>query len=172
MKRVFEHTRIWGVSVPAYWAATQLLAEAVAERTGKVGTVVGIARGGRAPAYSVARHLGVPTVIVHARHNTTDAVYAPAVGSVRYDLDSLNRAAVRQPIVLVDDICGSGATLTAVKERLSDPVTMTLCRNAGAPEGSPDFYVWPVADWVVFPWEPKPQRPLAWLPMPEKVRTT
>lgn len=172
MNRVFEHTRVWGVSVPAYWAATRLLAEAVTERAGKVGTVVGIARGGRAPAYSVARHLGARAVIVHARRNTTDAVYAPAANSVKYDLDALNHLAVRQPVLLVDDICGSGATLTAVKEHLPDPLTATLCRNAGAPERSPDFYVWPVADWVVFPWEPKPQRPLTWLPMPEKVRTT
>lgn len=172
MNRVFEHARVWGVSVPAYRAATQLLAEAVTKQAGKVGAVVGIARGGRAPAYSVARHLGVPVVIVHARHNTTDAVCAPVASSVRCDLDALNHVAVRQPLVLVDDICGSGATLTAVKEHLPDPLTVTLCRNDGAPEKSPDFYVWPVADWVVFPWEPKPRRPLTWLPMPENVRTT
>lgn len=172
MNRVFEHTRVWGVSVPAYRAATRLLAEAVTARAGKVRTVVGIARGGRAPAYSVARHLGVPAVIVHARHNTTDAVYAPATNSVTYDLDALNHVAVRQPLVLVDDICGSGATLAAVKEHLSEALTATLCRNAGAPERNPDLYIWPVADWVVFPWEPKPQRPLTWLPMPGKVTTT
>lgn len=171
MSRVFEHTRVWGVSIPAYWAATQLLTDAVTARVGKVGTVIGIARGGRAPAYSIARHLGVPAVIVHARHSTTDAVYAPATGSVAYDLDALKHIDVRPPVVLVDDICGSGATLATVREQLPDPLTVTLCRNAGAPDGSPDLYVWPVADWVVFPWESKPRAAVTWLPMPEKART-
>ena len=171
MTRVFEHTRLWTISVPAYRAAARLLAEAVADRIAKGGTVIGIAEGGRAPAYAIARHLGLPVVIVSAKHNDTDAVYAPATGTVSCDLAGLVPVRPPEPIILVDDICGSGATLATVAEHLGSPLTMTLCRNEGAPAGMPDLYVWPVADWVVFPWEPQPRLATTYLPTPQKVRT-
>ncbi len=63
----------------------------------------------------------------------------------------------------MDDICGTGATLTAVTSalaRIAAPgaalVTATLCRNAGSP-CRPDLTVWDdLREWVVFPWEARP----------------
>ena len=66
-------------------------------------------------------------------------------------------------MLIVDDICGTGATLhavTSILRELAGPGTRlcsaTLCRNAGAP-ARPGLTVWDdLREWVIFPWEPRP----------------
>ncbi|MDF5759037.1 phosphoribosyltransferase [Spongiactinospora sp. TRM90649] len=160
--RIFEHRRLWHMAADQYWAATRLLAAEAAERLGEVRTVVGIAEGGRAPAYAIGAETGASVHIVKARHNASDEIGLPATGKVTYDLGAVPNP-LRGPVLVVDDICGSGSTLIAVVSALQ-PLTVpdamictaTLCRNAGAPPGLPDLYMWEVADWVVFPWERVP----------------
>ncbi|PZG44536.1 phosphoribosyltransferase [Spongiactinospora gelatinilytica] len=157
MSRVFEGRRVWRMDPDQYWVATRLLAMAARERFGSVDMVIGIANGGRAPAYAIGAETGAVVVIVEARHNASEEIGIPATGEVTYDLSPIRQTSPG-PILVVDDICGSGATLTAVVSGLSKGGirTVTLCRNAGAPPGLPDLYVWEVADWVIFPWEQTP----------------
>lgn len=180
-RRVFEHRGLWRLSLPAYQAGVGLLAEAALARLGGIGAVVGIANGGRAPAYAIAAKLGAPAVAVSARHNPDDTTYSQATGQVRCDFASfIPLMSSSGPFLVVDDICGTGATLAAVAEILTwltEPeaqvCTATLCRNVGAPPGTPDLHVWSVADWVVFPWEPdhsSEQDRVQVLPVPTEVR--
>jgi hypothetical protein len=80
----------------------------------------------------------------------------------------------RSRILLVDDICGSGRTLDAVRAALTrvspfSIFSITLCRNAGS-ASVPNMWIWSVRDWVVFPWESAPDDiATAALPLPQKV---
>jgi adenine/guanine phosphoribosyltransferase-like PRPP-binding protein len=181
VQRVFERQRIWHMSQRAYRAGTELIAEAALADLGPVGTVIGIANGGRAPAYAIAARTCANVVIVRARHNPTAAVRTQASGQVVLEAGPLLLLAGRPgPFLIVDDICGSGATLNAVAGAVRALVgedaaigTATLCRNTGAPPGLPDLYVWEVADWVVFPWEASPGgTELSSLSAPNKVGRT
>jgi hypoxanthine phosphoribosyltransferase len=131
-----------------------------------IAATIGIANGGLAPARDIAQQLLVPTHQVTARHNPTDAPYTQATGIVTYDLGPFDTAFPgRQPagtVLIVDDICGSGATfitlLPALAHRLGPNAelhTVALCRNAGS-SINPDLWVWTVDDWVAFPWERPP----------------
>jgi uncharacterized protein len=163
-QRVFEHRRLWQLTPTAYQAGTKILAEAALTRLGEIGTVIGIANGGRAPAYAIAAMAGAPVVAVSARHNADDATFTQATGRVRCDPALFHPLVNRPgPFLVVDDICGTGATLAAVTDTLASIAapeaaicTATLCRNRGATPGTPDLHVWDVADWVAFPWEPVP----------------
>lgn len=139
---------------------------AVLREHGSVDHVIGIAEGGAAPAQVMASALGVPALSVRARHNASSATYQQATGTVHLDLDPLTRALngkrLTGRVLLVDDICGSGATLHRVTHDLapllspsSQVLTATLCLNTGATT-LPDYSVWTVSDWVVFPWEKPP----------------
>ncbi|WP_329243013.1 phosphoribosyltransferase domain-containing protein [Actinoallomurus sp. NBC_01490] len=178
---MFEHRRLWQLTPAAYHAGMKLLTEAARDRLGQIGTVIGIADGGRAPANAIAAIAGAPVVAVSARHNATDATFTQATGRVHCDTASF-QPLINQPgpFLVVDDICGTGATLTAVTDTLTHLValqaaicTATLCRNLGASPGTPDLHLWDVADWVVFPWEPLTgtTRPTP-LPIPTEVHSS
>jgi adenine/guanine phosphoribosyltransferase-like PRPP-binding protein len=176
-RRVFEHRRLWQLTPAAYEVGIRILTDAARARLGHIGTVIGIANGGRAPAEAIAALADAPVVIVSARHNATSAAYTQATGQVRCETASFTPLAEQQePFLVIDDICGTGATFAAVTDtlaRLAEPqaaiCTVTLCRNHGARPGTPDLHLWDVADWVVFPWEPQPPglRPTP-LPLPTK----
>ncbi|MFA1543530.1 phosphoribosyltransferase [Actinomadura monticuli] len=180
-RRVFEHRAVWRLTLPAYQAGVELLAEAALARLGGIGAIVGIANGGRAPASAIAGKVGAPAVAVTARHNPDDTTYCQATGQVQCDFASfIPLMGSPGPFLVVDDICGTGATLAAVVEILTwltEPeakiCTATLCRNVGAPPGTPDLHVWSVADWVVFPWEPDhPDEHDRTLPVPTEVNSS
>jgi hypoxanthine phosphoribosyltransferase len=182
--RIFEHRRLWRVTPEAYRAATRLLAKAVLNRLDAVPLIIGVGEGGRAPAYAIGEEIGASTIIVTAKHNASDETGLEATGEVVCDLTPLRTFECNRPLpgpfLIVDDICGSGftlATIIATLRPLTDqgsPIcTVTLCRNAGAPDGLPDLYVWDVADWVVFPWERHSSGCTAdLLPVPKEVRAT
>jgi hypothetical protein len=146
--------------------ATMLLTGAVLRKHGRVDHVIGIAEGGTAPAHLIASTLSVRARSVRARHNIGSAAYQQATGTVHLDFGSLTRALdgqrLKGRVLLVDDICGSGVTLRRVGQDLAPllsssahVVTATLCLNTGATT-LPDYSVWTVSDWVVFPWEKAP----------------
>ncbi len=103
--------------------------------------------------YAIAAKLGAPAVAVSVRHNPDDTIYSQATGQVRCDFASfIPLMGSPGPFLVVDDICGTGATLAAVVEILTwltapeaKICTATLCRNVGAPPGTPDLHVWSVA---------------------------
>ncbi|MCE0540744.1 phosphoribosyltransferase domain-containing protein [Kineosporia rhizophila] len=165
------------MSHEAYSTAITLLAAATAEL--HPAAVVGIANGGMTPARDLAEHLRVPVHQVNARHNISNETHLQATGHVSYDLAPLETT-LSEPllpsrderpgtVLVVDDICGTGATFTAVLPALLTRLrphagaglqarTVSLCRNVGATEG-PDWWTWLVDDWVLFPWETPPATP-------------
>ncbi|MGP4112306.1 phosphoribosyltransferase [Streptomyces sp. 4N509B] len=176
-RRVFQGRRIWRLSPDDFHLAARLLAEAAEPVAPEL--VVGVERGGRALAKTLARLLGVPHALVTARHNASDEPALPATGRVDLDLTPLGGGGgvpvAGRRLLLADDICGSGATLTALRGRLrelGDPPTWsaTLCRNTGAAV-RPTWWVWDVADWVAFPWEPPPSAETTPLPAPTRLRS-
>ncbi|MGH4020503.1 MAG: phosphoribosyltransferase [Pseudonocardiaceae bacterium] len=173
--RVFDHARLWAASEVGVSEATRLLASAARTGFGPIGHVIGIAEGGQTPAALIAAHLDVPIRIVQARHNPTEAPYTQATGKVTCDIGSIPAGSMRGRVLLVDDICGTGATLCTVTDALATPdlrlISCVLCLNAGAPM-TPDLWVWEVRDWVVFPWEAVPDTSLTRvdLPIPTEVR--
>lgn len=179
-RRVFEHRQTWRLTPDALCEATTLLAGAILRDRQSIQHVIGIANGGTAPARMVASALGVKARTVHARHNTGDIAYQQATGKVTLDLDpltcSLNGQRLRGRVLVVDDICGSGATLRRLHHELAPLVspsaqvlTAVLCLNTGATT-LPDYSIWTVSDWVVFPWEKPPaNQDTTPLPPPEEV---
>jgi uncharacterized protein len=175
-QRVFQGRRIWRLSLEDFHLATRLLAEVVVPVAPEL--VIGVERGGRALAEALAELLGVPHAPVTARHNASDELALPATGRVELDLSPLKHGDLiaDRRVLLADDICGSGATLTAIRgqlRNLGDPPTwsVTLCRNTGAAI-HPTWWIWDVADWVTFPCEPAAATETTPLPAPTRVRST
>ncbi|WP_411145863.1 phosphoribosyltransferase [Streptomyces sp. x-80] len=171
--RVFQGKRVWAMSQDAFLAAAALIA--AHEKDTAPELVVGLARGGVPLAQETGRILGIPAVEIRARHNVSDLVGIQATGEVEVDEATLLTAvAGARRVLVVDDICGSGATLQAVAALLSDAGvaarTAVLCRNDGA-DFPLDIWVWPVADWVGFPWEDPAPPDSTPLPHPQQVHT-
>jgi len=129
---------------------------------GPVDHVIGVANGGIVPALDIAAALGAKFRTVRAQHNRSDAPYQQATGDVQLDLGSLTQCHITGLVLIIDDICGSGATLRRVRSGLEQALapgthilTATLCLNTGA-TAAPDYSVWTVSDWVAFPWEKQP----------------
>ncbi|MFF8917447.1 phosphoribosyltransferase [Streptomyces sp. NPDC015032] len=162
--RIFENRRIWRLTRDDFLAAACLIADQEAERA--PAAVLGIARGGVRLAEIVAERLGVPAAVVRARHNEPEGIQQAATGRILLDHehnhDALAALPASCPLLVVDDICGSGATLHAVVDTLTTTVspsairTVVLCRNEGS-DYPLDSWGWDVADWVHFPWEPEPE---------------
>jgi hypoxanthine phosphoribosyltransferase len=179
-RRVFEHRQIWRLTPDILRDATTMLAGAILRDHQSIQHVIGIANGGTAPARMIASTLGVRPRAVRARHNFGTATYQQATGKVTLDLAPLGRALngerLRGRVLVVDDICGSGATLRRLHHELAPLIssrtqvlTAVLCLNTGATT-LPDYAVWTVSDWVVFPWEPPPaDHDTTPLPPPEEV---
>jgi hypoxanthine phosphoribosyltransferase len=166
-RRIFDHCRTWRLHQDALGPAITLLADTIVRDHQTVEHVVGVARGGTTPARLLAATLGVRAHTVHARHNATDATHHQATGDVQVDLEPLIRSLDHQRltgrVLLVDDICGSGATLRRVHDELDQlaggdihVITAVLCRNTGGAVTVPTYWIWTVSDWVVFPWEQLP----------------
>ncbi|OIJ91708.1 phosphoribosyltransferase [Streptomyces colonosanans] len=175
-QRVFRRRSPYLLTESTYGTAIELLASAVIT-AGPIAMVIGIAGGGSAPAEQLAARLGVPVSHVSARHNSSDALYVQATGTVTVTASDGFPDALDGRVVLVDDICGTGATFTAVTDALADRLapdahvsTVALCRNVGSPT-RPNWWAWDVDDWVVFPWEPHPDTTLRPLPSPERILT-
>ncbi|GIF76202.1 phosphoribosyltransferase [Asanoa siamensis] len=169
--RRFRHDRLLVMTLPAYEQSIQLLAAAAETRFAPISAIIAIANGGLAPASGIAGVLNLPNYRLTAKHNPTDAIYTEATGHVTHDLSTLsaelNGHQLSGTVLLVDDICGSGATFASVLPAL-DPYlrrdavvrTVALCRNAGT-SLDPDLWAWTVDDWVCFPWEPTTAAPPA-----------
>lgn len=165
--RVFEHARIWRLDWDGFEAAARMLAAAEPPPA----LVVGIARGGVELARFLSDWFGVPFATVTARHNVCDGPYAEMARGVEIEGAAPTAA---DGILVADDICGTGDTLTSVVSHITGQLghvairTVALCRNRGA-AFAPDAWVWNVADWVAFPWEEPPSGPTELLTVPERL---
>lgn len=182
-RRLFGHRGIHRVTERRLDQAINHLVERVRLTCPQVELVVGVARGGARPSKALAERLGAPSTLVFARHNTSEDTHLPASGDVMIDLAGLPErlAGVTEgaALLLVDDICGSGATLRMLHRALSPHlgegtllVDVVLCRNVGS-DHVPDLVVWDVDDWVLFPWEtvPTSSLPVVELPVPAERRS-
>ncbi|MFF4648091.1 phosphoribosyltransferase [Streptomyces sp. NPDC001389] len=171
--RVFSGSGPFLLSDLALEASLDALASAVAAQ-GPVNLVIGIAGGGVWPAAGLAARLGAPVHRVKARHNPSDALRTQATGQVSVHLDAPLPDTLGGRILLVDDICGTGATFTAVAQALTPRLepgceleTVAVCTNTGSGQ-RPNWSAHAVDDWVVFPWEQPPAGiRLVPLPAPE-----
>lgn len=117
--------------------------------------LIGITRGGLVPAVLLSHRLNIRNVeVIKAKYY--DRGYYPSrlskkpvVGDI--DFDTEFRIAL-----LVDDIAGTGDTISAVRSRLEEEEisvrTATLAKNKRCPIEI-DYYFATVDDFVVFPWE-------------------
>ncbi|MGH3157338.1 MAG: phosphoribosyltransferase [Streptosporangiaceae bacterium] len=177
--RVFDHTHAWQMTSGQLARAASLLAAAATEQFGPADEVIAVARGGIQPAQAIAALLGVPLRPVRAQHNPTSALYTQATGRVSTTGTSIEPGSVQGNILIVDDICGTGATLHAVTATLTPLTapgarlhTITLCRNAGA-STRPSLTVWDnLREWVIFPWEPSPREGIRLQALPAPVRVS
>lgn len=179
IRRVFDRTHAWQMTNDQLASAASLLATAATERFGPADEVIAVARGGVWPAQAIAALLGVPVQLVCARHNTTNAIYTQATGHVSASATSIAPGSIGGNVLIVDDICGTGATLDAVTAALTPLTadgarlhTITLCRNAGA-STRPSLTIWDnLREWVIFPWEPSPREGIRLQPLPTPVRVS
>lgn len=173
VQRRFDYQRIWQLTLPMFERAGTMLAEAAP----RADVVVGIARGGIPLAELVAEYLGLPMVPLRVRHNLSDEIYLPASGDVRItaeDSASVASAVEGRRVLVADDICGTGATLKAVLDRMltMQPAAVqsaVLCRSEAA-DFTPDVWLWSTRDWVVFPWNDPVAQPTEVLELPEKAQ--
>jgi uncharacterized protein len=161
--RVFDHAFVWRMTSRQLTDAASLLAYSAARRFGPIGTVIAIERGGVQPARAIASQLSACLLTIRAQHNPTSDLYVEATGRVTCTVSGIKPGAINGQALVVDDICGTGATLHAVTSILGELAgpdtrlhTATLCRNAGA-SSRPELTVWDdLREWVIFPWEPAP----------------
>lgn len=173
VRRQFDHERIWELSQPMFEQAAEMLAETAPP----VDVIVGIARGGVPLAELVAGRLGVPVIPLRARHNLSDDLYLPASGEVRIAAEeaaALAPAVTGRRVLVADDICGTGATLTAVLDRIQalhpgEVRSAVLCRSEAA-AFTPDAWIWDTRDWVVFPWNDPAGQSTEMLRLPQQTR--
>jgi len=119
---------------------------------GKVDVVVGVLRGGYFPAHLIADALGLEIYVLRIKSYAgigkrgKAKVLVPLIGDVE-----------GKRVLLVDDVCDSGATLALAKEYLkfyspSDVLTATLYVKPSCSE-RPDFWAKETEKWIVFPWD-------------------
>lgn len=177
--RIFDHAFAWQMAPRQLTSAATLLADAARSQFGPIDQVIAIERGGVEPARAIARQLGTQLLTIRAQHNPTSDLYAQATGQVWCTTAGLPSDALSGCVLIVDDICGTGATLRVVTRILRELAgsgtrlhTATLCRNAGASD-NPQLTVWDdLREWVVFPWEQRPPAGIALrtLPHPRQAR--
>lgn len=161
MNRIFERRKVWQLEWSIFHNSVELLACAIESEYSLPDAIVSIGRGGRELGIELAKRLMLPVHHVTARHNISDAIWSPAQNRVEVSDFDLHRIPDYERILVADDICGSGKTLEEVRCRLATPLSSptimstVLCKNVGSVL-SPDFWIWTVRDWVIFPWEQVP----------------
>lgn len=147
------------------WADVQLLAKNLAAAVAGDGlpeVIVAIARGGLIPAVMIAHTLGIRDVAaITITHTTGDEVNAAKTAQpVIARPDGLGDPAGLD-VLLVDDIAGSGDTLTTATALLATHGAAriraaTLCLNTAnwqTHNDEPTYVGEREEGWVIFPWE-------------------
>ena len=173
VQRQFDHERIWELSQRVFEQAAVLLAEAAPLATSSSGSpAAGFSSRNSSPAASACQ-----AVSLRARHNVSDDIYLPASGDVRIAADeaaALAPAVTGRRVLVADDICGTGATLMAVMDRMpglhpAEVRSAVLCRSEAA-AFTPDAWIWDTRDWVIFPWNDPAGQPTEMLGLPRQAR--
>ncbi|MFF1822738.1 phosphoribosyltransferase [Kribbella sp. NPDC058245] len=172
-------TGLWTRTAPyaMSWSDFGFLVDRLAAQIADSGTapdaIVGLARGGLPAAVALAQH-GERTpdfYVLGAVRNTSDERYSDRSGSpeIRYLVPSATSLRGRS-VLIVDDIVGDGATLASATDHLAAHGPATI-RSASVIVNQ-NTSVWPtfhgcvVDDWVIFPWERRPEGNLPVRPLP------
>lgn len=173
--RQFDHRRLWRLDQDVFERAACALANGLQEYE-PMDRIVAIARGGCSLGAELSNLTGVALSEVRARSNRSDELWSEMRPAVEVDPVATLNIEPAMRLLVVDDICGSGQTLIAVKEAfsrfgISNLITATLCLNAGN-TAKPDIWVWTVRDWVIFPWEElPPDQATEPLTLPDRLRS-
>lgn len=142
---------------------TRLAEDALLERPPDV--VIGVLRNGMIPAVMVCHQLGLRDLRgLHVTHTIADGV--DAAKTVRPQMQNIASLGdlVGRDVLIIDDIAGSGETLSDVVTlvRVAGPVTVrtAVCvvkranwRNPTDPRRELTYIGTFVDRWVIFPWE-------------------
>jgi uncharacterized protein len=173
MPRTFEKRKIWKLERPAFRSAMALMTELLHQQR-TFDCVLAVLRGGHEPGQVLGDHLGIPVFTIRVRHNASNEIWSSCLAEVKIDWSDLQGVSMRSALLVVDDICGSGHTLAALQRGLVSRFeprrlsTAVLCLNEGS-TFTPDYWIWTVSDWVIFPWENAPSD-LETTPLPVPLR--
>lgn len=156
-RNLWRQQRIYALS---WLRFDELIMELASDmRLGGFDAIVGIAKGGLIPAVRLAHLLDLPYAgTIAIKHNFNNEPFPTRSGAI---LSSVELQAIQQArILLVDDIVGSGQTLTLAVETLrakgfNNLKSMSLAVNVQSTV-RPEFFAIEVDDWLVFPWEMQP----------------
>lgn len=142
--------------------ACQALASEIRDQQLDINYVVGVTRGGLAPAVVISHMLDIPTIPVSYSSHTgkgDNKFYDDDLPDLQSIIDKEQRLPGKPAILIVDDISDSGETFADLHkiymERGHKVYTLTLYHKEGS-VFSPDF-IWQQipkdAGWITFPWE-------------------
>lgn len=124
--------------------------------THQLTALVAIARGGLVPAVVLAHHLKIYnfSVIAMTRNQSNEMYSDRQPPLITAELQIVLEG---QDVLIVDDIVGEGETMLMAKNQIMqyNPrsiQTLALAVNQGS-TFKPDFFIFEVDDWVIFPWE-------------------
>ena len=142
--------------------ACQALAGKINDQKLDISYIVGVTRGGLAPAVVLSHILDIPTIPVSYSSHTgkgDNKFYNDELPDIQSSIDKERILPGKPAILIVDDISDSGETFADLhkiyKERGHKVYTLTLYHKEGS-VFSPDF-IWQqipkAAGWITFPWE-------------------
>lgn len=147
--------RLFGLDWPTFAAGADEISRQVTASGFQPDVILGIVRGGLPLATVLGHRLPGRVETMTVTRNSSDELYAARGTEAVAHATPHPTAGAR--VLIVDDIAGDGGTLRAARE---------LVRRAGAAEARaavlvvnqgctaiPEYSVWSVDDWVVFPWE-------------------
>jgi hypothetical protein len=148
------------------WPDLQRIITRIADEIRSGGTpqiLVAISRGGLVPAVMLSHLLDVRDLrVLTISHTVDDQVYAAKTGTPRVRRPETLGAIDGTDVLVVDDIVGSGKTLSIARTELATHHpgrirTMALTANAAkwppSQPGRPDYIGMLIHSWVAFPWE-------------------
>ncbi|WP_326550178.1 phosphoribosyltransferase [Micromonospora sp. NBC_01813] len=151
------------LTLTSYDHATTLLADAVTRRLGPITAVIGIGTSGVPLAHSLATRLTAKPLRINARHERAAPADSRTSGHVTVDLrpldTALNGRRLVGTVLLADDTCRTGATLTTVYPKLAPYLTagstlhtVVLFRHTTA-DYNPHLWLWDITHPVHLPWQ-------------------
>ena len=122
--------------------------------------IVGIARGGWFPAAQLAMLFGEDAPLSLRSLHLASYRKERTAGTVGVIHDGLRTFSSEQSVLLVDDVCDTGASLTKALELLKDSgavfvrTAVLIHKPTKTVTGLiPDFWIHETDRWIIYPWE-------------------
>lgn len=154
--KLWREERIIAISWSDFDDYVETLAREIELAALRPRSIVAIAKGGLITAVALSSRLDIkPFGVLQIQRNVSDEPFSERAAPVLIWSGVSER--LPQPVLLVDDIVGTGDTLNMATsilraEGIADIIHVTLAMNENALL-VPSFYARTVDDWVRFPWE-------------------